>query len=192
MNAATLKECPFCGSAAMLEDHRTIWRVACASLECGAQVLGDRAPEPDGSESIAYWADLQDTAIDRWNARHIAPPVAAGSVDTPTWTSEAISCAYLPGAKQFVELEIHQQLVDDALAGQLAVFKKAGDVDQAEFNRKWLEQKERAEKAEAELAQVNQWYRTAHQISEDLAARILKADDRIEELETEIKVLHRG
>lgn len=51
---------------------------------------------------------------------------------------------------------------------------------------------ERAEKAEAELAQVNQWYRTAHQISEDLAARVLKAEDRIEELETEIKVLHQG
>lgn len=86
----------------------------------------------------------------------IAPPVAAGSVDAPTWTSEAISCAYLPGAKQFVELEVHARLVADALAGQMAVMRQACEHDQAEFNRKWTEQKERAEKAEAELEDWSQ------------------------------------
>lgn len=79
---AKLKECPFCGSPARLIDHRTIFAVECTSSTCAALVLGDRAPEPDGEMGDAYWAGYQQTAIKRWEARAIAPPVAAGSVDT--------------------------------------------------------------------------------------------------------------
>ena len=80
---AKLKECPFCGSPAELEDHRTVWAVKCTSAACATIMLGDRAPEPDGEMGDAYWNGIKQTAIDRWNARAIAPPVAAGSVDTP-------------------------------------------------------------------------------------------------------------
>ncbi|MES2262173.1 MAG: hypothetical protein V4724_26940 [Pseudomonadota bacterium] len=41
-----------------------------------------------------------------------------------------------------------------ALADQMALVKKAGDTDQAEFNRKWAEQKNRADRAEAALARL--------------------------------------
>lgn len=74
-----LNECPHCGSPAALDDCRTIWRVICTSAACGALVLGDRAPEPDGEMGEAYWNGIKQTAIDRWNARAIAPPVAAGN-----------------------------------------------------------------------------------------------------------------
>ena len=79
--SALLKECPFCGSVAELEDHRTVWAVKCTSAACATIMLGDRAPEPDGEMGDAYWAAYKQTAVDRWNARAIAPPVAAGSVD---------------------------------------------------------------------------------------------------------------
>lgn len=43
----------------------------------------------------------------------------------------------------------HNASVAEALAVQMAVIKVAGELDQAEFNRKWTEQRDRAEKAEA-------------------------------------------
>lgn len=41
---------------------------------------------------------------------------------------------------------------EQALADQMALMKKCCETDQAEFNRKWTEQKDRAEAAEASLA----------------------------------------
>jgi hypothetical protein len=61
-----LKPCPFCGGVPDLEDSRTIWVVRC---KCGACVLGERAPEPDGHESGAYWDRIRQTAIEAWNRR---------------------------------------------------------------------------------------------------------------------------
>lgn len=82
--SAALLPCPFCGAHARLIDCRTIWRVECSSIKCQVIVLGDRAPEPQGGPYPAgYWEAFEKSAIDRWNARPaIAPPVAAGSVDT--------------------------------------------------------------------------------------------------------------
>lgn len=66
-----LLPCPFCGHAEpVLEDARTIWIVRC---RCAACVLGERAPEPDGSESDAYWDRIRQTAIDAWNRRAPIP-----------------------------------------------------------------------------------------------------------------------
>lgn len=71
-----LKACPFCGGSAEIEDHRTIFAVRC---KCGCCVLGDRAPEPDGSESDEYWESIQATAIFRWNTR-AAPAAEADGI----------------------------------------------------------------------------------------------------------------
>lgn len=62
-----LKPCPFCGGRAILEDARTIWAVSCE--DCDATVVGDRASEPDGTETEAFWDEIKQTAIDRWNRR---------------------------------------------------------------------------------------------------------------------------
>lgn len=61
-----LKSCPFCGSAPALEDYRTAWAVRC---QCGACVLGERAPEPDSDMGDAYWARYEASAITAWNRR---------------------------------------------------------------------------------------------------------------------------
>ncbi|UVO19548.1 Lar family restriction alleviation protein [Stutzerimonas stutzeri] len=70
-----LKPCPFCGSAAKLEDHRTIWAVRC---ECGCCVLGARAPEPESEMPADYWARFEKSAVDAWNRR--AQPAEAEGV----------------------------------------------------------------------------------------------------------------
>ena len=62
-----LLPCPFCGNKnPEIEDHRTIWVVRC---DCGVCMLGQRAPEPDGSEPDEYWDGIRQTAIDAWNRR---------------------------------------------------------------------------------------------------------------------------
>lgn len=134
-------------------------------------------------QDAATRTDLRKTLMEEFEAPVIAPPVAAGSVDTlQIWIQldgelSAADCSILfPALNAWGEQQRE--------AGRREMF--------AEVEEKNAILAAKVEKAEAELAQVNQWYRTAHQINEDLAARILKADDRIEELETEIKVLHRG
>lgn len=77
-----LLPCPFCGSAASLEDHRLVWCVRCT--KCSACVLGDRAPEPHGdgvssdevqdAQAAAMsentdWAAYEKSAVDAWNLR---------------------------------------------------------------------------------------------------------------------------
>jgi len=64
----TLKNCPFCGSDAELEDHRTIWAVRCK--KCEACVLGDRIDEEDleiftENDYLKY----EQSAIIKWNKR---------------------------------------------------------------------------------------------------------------------------
>lgn len=115
----------------------------------------------------------------------IAPPVAAGSVDTPTWTSEAISCAYLPGAKQFVELEIHQQLVADALAGQEAVFRALIQKKDDDINMFV----QRAEKAEAALVSARQIWKEYRETDDYLNAQL---KGRVAELESELLEAHKS
>lgn len=61
-----LKSCPFCGGNPELEDCRTIWVVSC---NCGATVLGDRAPEPEDEMPDEYWLKFEKSAIDKWNSR---------------------------------------------------------------------------------------------------------------------------
>ena len=62
-----LKPCPFCGSAATLEDERLLWVARCTG--CGACVLSDRAPEPEQEIPAAYWERIRQSAVDRWNRR---------------------------------------------------------------------------------------------------------------------------
>jgi hypothetical protein len=59
--------CPFCGSAAHVEDHRLSWSVHCDG--CTACVLGERSPEPDGEMPDEYWRGIRQTAITAWNRR---------------------------------------------------------------------------------------------------------------------------
>lgn len=61
-----LLPCPFCGASPSLEDHRTIWVVACG---CGARVLGQRAPEPEEEFPDSYWEQFEASAIRAWNRR---------------------------------------------------------------------------------------------------------------------------
>jgi len=61
-----LRPCPFCSGIPELEDCRTIWVVRC---DCGACVLGERAPEPQGPEPASHWERIRKTAIDAWNTR---------------------------------------------------------------------------------------------------------------------------
>ena len=71
-----LLPCPFCGSQAELEDHRTIWAVRCV---CGCCVLGERAPEPEADMPLEYWSHFEKSAIDAWNRR--AQPAEAEGVE---------------------------------------------------------------------------------------------------------------
>lgn len=66
-----LKNCPFCGSKAQLDDCRTIWRVICTNEKCEGMMLGERAPEPENDEDAEQidWDYYRNTAIDRWNKR---------------------------------------------------------------------------------------------------------------------------
>lgn len=87
----------------------------------------------------------------------IAPPVASGSVDTGGMLRHSLDAGdmmeYATGNYVLYADAIAwgAQQREAALAEQLAAFKKAGDCDQAEFNRKWTEQKARADKAEARV-----------------------------------------
>ncbi len=65
----TLEPCPFCGAEPILEDHRTAWIVAC---QCGASMLGERAPEPETEMPDEYWARFEQSAVDKWNRRALA------------------------------------------------------------------------------------------------------------------------
>jgi hypothetical protein len=71
MTIPALRPCPFCGSAATLEDERLLWVARCTG--CGACVLGDRAPDPEQEMPSAYWESFKQSAVDRWN-RQAAPP----------------------------------------------------------------------------------------------------------------------
>lgn len=73
-----LKPCPFCGHHPEIEDCRTVWVVRC---QCGASVLGTRAPEPDGNETDEYWLGIRQTAITAWNRRHEAQQPAQAAAD---------------------------------------------------------------------------------------------------------------
>lgn len=187
---AKLKECPHCGSAAELEDHRTVWAVKCTSTACATIMLGERAPEPDGEMGIAYWEGIKQTAIDRWNARAIAPPVAAGSVDTiltsgfgvlmwkhvrtpldQTVFAEIVSHINAWGAQQ--RMEGKREGADTvAMAEQMKLFRSAHD-------EACIELKERAEKAEANEIRLQQLVIEAQDRAEKAEARALTAEDKL-------------
>lgn len=64
-----LKQCPFCGGEAQLDDLRLIWRIE--YVKCGAIFLGERANEPESEEECDSidWDYYKNTAIDGWNNR---------------------------------------------------------------------------------------------------------------------------
>jgi guanylate kinase len=62
-----IKPCPFCGGEANVEDHRLVWSIICSN--CGACVLGDRAPEPETDLPDSYCESIRQSAITRWNHR---------------------------------------------------------------------------------------------------------------------------
>lgn len=133
----------------------------------------------------------------------IAPPVAAGSVDTPEFEKLLVRWSTAGGGR----FGLHEQGIpelrakivehidswgaqqsEQGKAEQTTFLKECMDRGQAEFNRKWTEQKERAEKAEANLKQVNEWRAAALAESQALgelwAAKVEKAEARVKELET--------
>ncbi len=92
----------------------------------------------------------------------IAPPVAAGSVDTPGFR-ELLHAAVM--CKSSMQIECNARLLEhldawgaqqreEGKAEQTAFLKECMDRGQVEFNRKWTEQKERAEKAEARVKEL--------------------------------------
>jgi hypothetical protein len=63
-----IEPCPFCGGEADIEHHRLLWVVRCSN--CGACVLGDKAPEPEHPDlPDSYWESIRQSAITRWNHR---------------------------------------------------------------------------------------------------------------------------
>lgn len=90
----------------------------------------------------------------------IAPPVAAESVDTEEFR-EVLNAVVM--CKSIMQIQCNALLLEhidvwgaqqreQGKAEQTAFLKECMDRGQAEFNRKWAEQKDRAEKAEAELS----------------------------------------
>lgn len=72
-----LLPCPFCGGAAKMDDHRLCWSVECGA--CGSHIIGDRATEAQAeAATIPFWADIQQSAISRWNRRTTLPQTGGG------------------------------------------------------------------------------------------------------------------
>lgn len=175
MDAKQLKAIENIKCAVDVNDSDTL-----SMLSGDSQVLWTASGSWTGSRNVTL-GDLRAIAA-------IAPPVAAWSVDTAEFQRLAELWRYAPaGTREFMAAWDGQVAHIDAwgaqqreavLAEQLAVFKKAGDSDQAEFNRKWTEQKARAEKAEAD----------ARKLSLDLLAAHGETDaalDRVKQLEAE-------
>ena len=89
-----LEPCPFCGSAATLEDDRLLWVVRCTG--CGTCVLGERAEEPEHELPASYWEPFRQSAIDRWNRRAalaqpgpVGPTAGSDGEDGTPWYRNA-------------------------------------------------------------------------------------------------------
>ena len=52
-----------------------MWIVRCP---CGACVLGERAPEPEGEMGEEYWKRFEQSAVDAWNRRAVQPTPERG------------------------------------------------------------------------------------------------------------------
>ena len=101
-----------------------------------------------------YRTALRKALMEEFEAPAIAPPVAAGSVDTSGFHSIAekyrachVDVPYPTLVKVIDAWGVQQR--EAGKAEQTAFLKECMDRGQDEFNRKWTEQKERAEKAEA-------------------------------------------
>lgn len=161
--SAKLKECPFCGNMPDIQeteahkhhmklgdftmpDHLGCFTLECPTTGCCAMIAGTK-----------------EELVTAWERRTIAPPVAAGSVDTQRFDPLE---RYGEPAMQEVE-EGDYVLYADAI-GYGAQQREAGKAEekdfikecmvlgQDEFNRKWKEQKERAEKAEARMKELEE------------------------------------
>jgi len=146
-----LAECPCCGSLDVGGAHDTVH-----CYGCGLTVSKPRPLE---------------NAIEAWNRRPaIAPPVAAGSVDTLQrfeLVESQHGTGYMVHWDKAMEEDADGEWVKhaDAIAWgaqqreagkseQTAFLKECMDRGQDEFNRKWTEQKERAEKAEDRVKEL--------------------------------------
>ena len=191
---AKLKECPHCGSPVKLEDHRTIWCVVCTSAACGAQVLGERAPEPDGTEIDAYWDGIKQTAIDRWNARAIAPPVAAGSVDTCAEMRALCSSCGATGDVHSIDGEwrgqcncVHAwQMRTEKAETELAAYVAQSETDFTRMEGVAEQWKTAAAAAEADVLYLNKTYAGLFDERTTLKQQAEKTEARVAALEAAI------
>ena len=156
MSAAALKKCPFCGSTNLHQTGNGIGSEFVECADCGAS-----GPASDHSAS----------AEEYWNSRAIAPPVAAGSVDSID-TNEFCDL--------MTELQdVHQRLGNckpnwDALIAHIHA---------------WGEQQREAGQHEGALVSLNNYDAACDEYRKQIAAltgRAEKAEARIDELEAQL------
>ena len=152
------------------------------------------------TETASARTDLRKALMEEFEAPAIAPLEAAGSVDRPKLHDMTLADTetrdwYFDCDGHYIDVELRKD-------GHYSIYFR----NRANGGKGWLDTwvlHERAEKAEADLKQVNEWRNAALQENMRLAdvwmdrvtrseARVKELEERIEELETEIKVLHLG
>lgn len=116
------------------------------------------------TETASARTDLRKALMEEFEAPAIAPPVAAESVDTEEFR-EVLNAVVM--CKSIMQIQCNALLLEhidvwgaqqreQGKAEQTAFLKECMDRGQDEFNRKWTEQKERAEKAEARVRDLEE------------------------------------
>lgn len=177
-----------------------------AKLKIAMTALRNITKVPRAEFDMTTVAKIAQTAFCDIDA--ISPPVAAGSVDT-LQRHELVETQHGTGYMVHWDKAMEEDAdgewvkhVDAVVWG--AQQREAGKMEAiATLMPRINHHSERAEKAEAEVKQVNEWRNAALQENMRLAdvwmdrvtrseARVKELEERIEELETEIKVPHLG
>lgn len=167
--SADLKECPFCGGSACLDQADDGKHYVACSACHGS--MGEMSGTWCGEGSAEF--DSEADAVQAWNTRAIAPPVAAGSVDTIR--TMIGTYRHLPKIHSDEAWDARQAYMDaimNSIAAWGAQQREAGRKEGKASNETLLrasvnemdamererdEARQRAEKAEAELAAMKEF-----------------------------------